>query len=62
MPAEVVAKEQAIAAARAADSGKPANIVEKMVDGAVAKFLAEVTLLGAAVRQGRRQADGGRNS
>ena len=34
-----------IAAARAAESGKPANIVEKMVEGAVAKFLAEVTLL-----------------
>ena len=45
VPAEVVAKEKAIATARAADSGKPANIVEKMVDGAVAKFLAEVTLL-----------------
>jgi elongation factor Ts len=45
VPADVVAKERTIAAARAADSGKPANIVEKMVDGAVAKFLAEVTLL-----------------
>ena len=44
--ADVVAKERAIAAARAAESGKPANIVEKMVDGAVAKFLSEVTLLG----------------
>jgi len=43
--ADVVAKERAIAVARAADSGKPANIVEKMVEGAVAKFLAEVTLL-----------------
>jgi elongation factor Ts len=45
VPADVVAKERAIAAARAAESGKPANIVEKMVEGAVAKFLAEVTLL-----------------
>jgi elongation factor Ts len=45
VPAEVVAKERAIAAARAAESGKPANIVEKMVDGTVAKFLAEATLL-----------------
>jgi elongation factor Ts len=45
VPADVVAKERAIAAARAAESGKPANIVEKMVDGAVAKYLAEVTLL-----------------
>jgi elongation factor Ts len=43
--ADVVAKEREIAAARAAESGKPANIVEKMVEGAVAKFLAEVTLL-----------------
>jgi len=45
VPADVVAKERAIAVARAADSGKPANIVEKMVEGTVAKFLAEVTLL-----------------
>lgn len=45
VPADVVAKERAIAVARAADSGKPANIVDKMVEGAVAKFLAEVTLL-----------------
>jgi elongation factor Ts len=45
VPADVVAKERSIAAARAAESGKPANIVEKMVEGAVAKFLAEVTLL-----------------
>jgi len=44
--ADVVAKERAIAAARAAESGKPANIVEKMVEGAVGKFLSEVTLLG----------------
>jgi elongation factor Ts len=45
VPADVVAKERAIAVARAADSGKPANIIEKMVEGAVGKFLAEVTLL-----------------
>jgi elongation factor Ts len=45
VPADVVAKERTIAAARAAESGKPANIVEKMIDGAVAKYLAEVTLL-----------------
>jgi elongation factor Ts len=43
--ADVIEHERAIAAARAAESGKPANIVEKMVDGAVAKFLADVTLL-----------------
>ncbi len=45
VPADIVAKEREIAAARAAESGKPANIVEKMIDGAVAKFLSEVTLL-----------------
>jgi len=45
VPVEVVEKERSIAAARAAESGKPANIVEKMVEGAVAKYLAEVTLL-----------------
>jgi elongation factor Ts len=46
VPAHVVQKERDIAAAKAAESGKPANIVEKMVDGAVAKYLKEVTLLG----------------
>jgi elongation factor Ts len=45
VPAGVLEKERAIASARAAESGKPANIVEKMVEGAVTKFLAEVTLL-----------------
>jgi elongation factor Ts len=43
---EEVKKERTIAAAKAAESGKPANIVEKMVEGSVAKFLKEVTLLG----------------
>jgi len=43
--ADVIEKERGIAAARAAESGKPANIVDKMVEGAVNKFVAEVTLL-----------------
>jgi elongation factor Ts len=42
----LVQRERDISAAKAAESGKPANIVEKMVEGAVAKFLKEVTLLG----------------
>jgi elongation factor Ts len=46
VPAELVQKERDIAAAKAAESGKPANIVEKMVEGSVQKFLKEVTLLG----------------
>ena len=49
---DVVAKEREIASARAAESGKPANIVEKMVEGAVAKFLSEVTLLAQAFVKG----------
>lgn len=46
VPAETVAREREIAKARALESGKPANIVDKIVEGSVAKFLAEVTLLG----------------
>ena len=46
VPADIVQKERDIATAKAAESGKPANIVEKMVEGSVQKFLKEVTLLG----------------
>jgi elongation factor Ts len=46
VPADVIERERKIKAAQAADSGKPSSIVEKMVEGGVAKFLAEVTLLG----------------
>jgi len=46
VPAELVEKERSIAAAKAAESGKPAEIVAKMVEGSVQKFLKEVTLLG----------------
>jgi elongation factor Ts len=46
IPADLIKRERDIAAAKAAESGKPANIVEKMVEGSVQKFLKEVTLLG----------------
>lgn len=46
MPAADVAKEREIATAQAAESGKPANIVEKMVEGRVNKFLSENSLVG----------------
>jgi len=46
VPADVVARERDIAAARAKDSGKPPEIVARMVEGAVNKYLGEVTLLG----------------
>lgn len=48
VPAELVAKEKEIFSAQAAESGKPAAIIEKMVEGRIKKFLAEVTLLGQA--------------
>jgi elongation factor Ts len=41
----VVARERAIFADQAAASGKPANIIEKMVDGRIRKFYEEVVLL-----------------
>ena len=46
IPADLIKRERDIAVAKAAESGKPANIVEKMVEGSVQKFLKEVTLLG----------------
>jgi elongation factor Ts len=46
VPAALIEKEREIATQKAAESGKPANIVEKMVEGSVQKYLKEVTLLG----------------
>jgi len=46
VPADLLAKEREIYTAQAAESGKPANIVEKMVEGRITKYLAEVTLVG----------------
>ncbi len=42
----VVERERAIAREKAAESGKPSEIVEKMIEGGVRKFLAESTLMG----------------
>lgn len=46
VPADLIEKERSVAAQKAAESGKPADIVAKMVEGSVAKYLKEVTLLG----------------
>jgi elongation factor Ts len=46
VPADLIAKEKEIFSEQARQSGKPANIVEKMVEGRINKFLNEVTLLG----------------
>jgi elongation factor Ts len=43
---EAIEKEKEIFSAQAAESGKPADIIEKMVIGRINKFLAEVTLVG----------------
>jgi elongation factor Ts len=45
VPSEVLAKEREIYTSQAADSGKPADIVAKMVDGRIRKYLAEVSLV-----------------
>lgn len=44
VPADLIEKERSIAAQKALESGKPAEIVSKMVEGSVQKFLKEVSL------------------
>ncbi len=44
VPADLIEKERSVATAKAAESGKPADIAAKMIDGAVAKYLKEVSL------------------
>lgn len=46
VPGDVIEKEKEIYSAQAAESGKPAEIIEKMVMGRINKFLKEITLLG----------------
>ena len=46
VPAEALDNERNIFSAQAAESGKPADIIEKMVEGRIKKYLKEVTLLG----------------
>ena len=46
VPADVLEKEKEILRAQALESGKPADIVEKMLAGRIRKYLAEITLLG----------------
>ena len=44
VPAELIEREKSVAAAKAAESGKPAEIVQKMIEGSVQKYLKEVSL------------------
>jgi len=46
IPEELIAKEREIYTARAADSGKPQEIMEKIVEGSIKKFVKENTLMG----------------
>ena len=46
VPADIVAREREIQLARAKESGKPAEIAAKMVEGSLNKFLGEITLMG----------------
>jgi elongation factor Ts len=46
VPADVVERERSIQLARAKESGKPEEIARKMVEGALNKFLSEISLLG----------------
>lgn len=45
VPADLIATERSVAEQKAAESGKPAEIVSKMVEGAVSKYLKEVALV-----------------
>ena len=46
VPQDIVAREREIQLARAKESGKPAEIAAKMVEGSLNKFLGEITLMG----------------
>ena len=55
VPADSIKKERDIATAQAAASGKPPNIVEKMIEGGVQKYLKQVTLLGQGFVKDEKQ-------
>lgn len=46
VPADIIEKEKEIFKAQSLESGKPADIIDKMINGQIRKFLAEITLLG----------------
>jgi elongation factor Ts len=45
VPADLIAKERSVAELKAAESNKPADIIAKMIEGSVQKYLKEVSLL-----------------
>lgn len=55
VPADLIEKERSVAAGKAAESGKPADIATKMVEGSVQKYLKEVSLLNQAFVKNDKQ-------
>lgn len=55
VPPELIEKERNVATAKAAESGKPADIAAKMIEGSVQKYLKEVSLLNQAFVKNDKQ-------
>jgi elongation factor Ts len=55
VPAELIEKERSVATLKAQESGKPADIAAKMVEGSVQKYLKEVSLLDQAFVKNDKQ-------
>jgi len=55
VPANLIEKERSVASAKAAESGKPADIAAKMIEGAVQKYLKEVSLFNQAFVKNDKQ-------
>ncbi len=55
VPAALIEKERSVATLKAAESGKPADIVAKMIDGSVQKYLKDVSLLNQAFVKNDKQ-------
>jgi len=56
VPAELIEKERSVATAKAAESGKPADIAIKMIEGSVQKYLKEVSLFNQSFVKNDKQA------
>ena len=55
VPADLIEKERSVATAKAAESGKPADIAAKMIEGSVQKYLKEVSLYNQAFVKNDKQ-------
>ena len=55
VPADLIERERSVATAKAAESGKPADIASKMIEGSVQKYLKEVSLFNQAFVKNDKQ-------